>query len=79
MLSSVVCMSVPHENRAVVVTSPFRLAERSSTSPGIAAIDFLDRLGHEPRDLRRGGPRVQRADGQDRQRDVGQQRDRHAA
>ena len=36
-LSTVLGMSVPQANRAVVVTSPFRLTERSSTNPGVAA------------------------------------------
>ena len=31
-------MSVPHANCSVVVTSPLRLIERMSTSPGVAAI-----------------------------------------
>lgn len=31
-------MSVPQAKRAVVVASPLRLTERSSTSPGVAAI-----------------------------------------
>ena len=35
--STVAAMSVPHAKRAVVVTSPLRLTERSSTSPGVAA------------------------------------------
>jgi hypothetical protein len=35
--STVAGMSVPQEKRAVVVASPFRLTERSSTRPGVAA------------------------------------------
>ncbi len=31
-------MSVPQANCSVVVTSPLRLIERMSTSPGVAAI-----------------------------------------
>ena len=31
-------MSVPQVKRSVVVTSPFRLTERRSTRPGVAAI-----------------------------------------
>ena len=37
-MSTVVCISVPQANRAVVTASPFRLTERSSTIPGVAAI-----------------------------------------
>jgi hypothetical protein len=32
-------MSVPQLNRSVVVTSPFRLTDRRSTSPGVEAMD----------------------------------------
>lgn len=36
--STVAAMSVPQANLTVVVTSPFRLTERRSTRPGVAAI-----------------------------------------
>ena len=36
--STVEAMSVPQANRAVVVTSSFRLTDRSSISPGVAAM-----------------------------------------